>query len=56
METVYAKQELERDELICALQTAQNLRPLLLRQLGYVPECVLTYCNEARALLKRLQP
>jgi hypothetical protein len=29
---------------------AQKLRPALLAQLGYVPECVLDFCNKARKL------
>lgn len=33
------------------LQSAQELRIKLLGQLGYVPECVLDFCNKARAAL-----
>ena len=38
-----------------ALQAAQELRPTLLRQYGAVPECVLDYCNSARAALAKLE-
>jgi len=43
----------ERDELIALLEMAQTLRPTLLAKYGAVPECVLDYCNKARALLAR---
>ena len=36
------------------LEQAQDLRPALLAQLHYVPECVLGYCNMARAVLEEL--
>ena len=38
-------------EMEILLQEAQELRPALLRQLGYVPECVLEFCNRARQLI-----
>lgn len=49
---------LERDNaaLLAAqrvLQTAQQLRPILLAQYGVVPECVLDFCNRARAALAK---
>ncbi len=40
--------------LVQRVRAAQELRPLLLKQLGYVPECVLEYCNKNRALLAEL--
>ena len=45
----------EREELIAMLAKAQELRPRLLRLWQTVPECVLEFCNEARALLGRLK-
>ena len=39
-------------ELRALLTTAQELRPRLLTQYGAVPECVLDFCNRARALAK----
>lgn len=36
-----------------ALELAQEMRPILLRQYGAVPEVVLAYCNEARAALAK---
>src|SRR4029077_20128526 len=39
-----------------ALEKANDLRPALLNQLHYVPECVLWYCNQARAALERMKP
>lgn len=41
-------------ELVQALSDVQKLRIILLSQHGYEPECVLDYCNQARALLARL--
>ena len=35
-----------------ALEEAQKMRPMLLRQYQAVPECVLAYCNVARAALE----
>lgn len=35
-------------ELEDALREAQKMRPAMLRQLGYVPEPVLEFCNMAR--------
>ena len=40
----------QRDELLAACEAAQSLRPALLKQLGYVPECVLEFCNLARTV------
>ena len=41
----------QRDELRAILQSAQELRPKLLAQYGAVPECVLDFCNRARAAI-----
>ena len=50
----FARQlEAENLRLREALAGAGPLRPALLKQLGYVPECVLNYCNAVRAILKR---
>ena len=46
--------ERERDELAEALGKAQDLRPQLLIDLHYVPECVLMFCNQARAALSKV--
>lgn len=35
------------------LRDAQQLRPILLKQLGYVPEPVLEFCNRARAAIQK---
>lgn len=43
----------ENQRLREALSGADPLRPVLLKQLGYVPECVLWFCNQARAALSR---
>lgn len=42
----------ERPKLLALLAEAQDMRPTLLKQLGYVPECVLDFCNKARAAVK----
>ena len=46
----------EKSELVRVLEKAQDLRPALLAQLHYVPECVLGYCNMARAALSKARP
>lgn len=43
-------------ELVEALKLAQVLRPKMLKDFGYVPEYVLDFCNNARALLAKAQP
>jgi len=40
-------------ELAAVLQSAAVLRPKLLTQYGAVPECVLDFCNRARAALAK---
>jgi len=35
-------------------RAVQALRPILLKQLGYVPECVLMLCNADRNLMRQL--
>ena len=45
----------QRDELAEALRKADALRPILLGQLGYVPEPILRFCNQARAVLAKVQ-
>ena len=40
--------------LVEALRRATNMRPALLMTHGAVPEAVLEYCNETRALLRSL--
>ena len=40
--------------LVARAKAVQELRPRLLQQLGYVPECVLEVCNADRALLREL--
>lgn len=47
--------ERDRAELIEVLRSSQELRFKLIRQYGAVPECVLDFCNNARALLSRLE-
>ena len=47
--------ERDRGELIEILDQAQDLRPILLVQIHYVPECVLNFCNAASALLARMK-
>lgn len=49
------KLESDRARLIEALGKAQALRQKLLAQCHVVPECVLEFCNEARALLRELE-
>lgn len=53
--------ECQRDELqakceglVAALRRANDLRPMLLLQYGAVPECVLEFCNQARAALAKM--
>ena len=41
----------EEARLVALLATAQALRPSLLKDYGAVPECVLDFCNRARAAL-----
>jgi hypothetical protein len=50
----------DRDRLLAlnkemreVLQSAQELRPKLLAQYQAVPECVLGFCNRARAILAK---
>jgi hypothetical protein len=42
----------ENVRLRAILANADGLRPALLRHQQYVPECVLDFCNQARAALK----
>ena len=37
-------------ELVGTLVAIQALRPMLLKEYGAVPECVLRFCNVARAI------
>ncbi|SRR5258706_7855734 len=43
-------------ELVEALALAEALRPKILKGFGYVPEYVLDFCNNARAVLAKLRP
>ena len=42
----------DNERLRALLATAQDLRPELLRDFGYVPGPVLDFCNKSRAALK----
>ncbi len=50
-----SKLESDRAKLIDLLNRSQNMRPGLLMVVGYVPEPVLEFCNEARSLLRELE-
>jgi len=41
-------------ELEKVLRAAQIMRPILLKQYGNVPECVLDYCNKSRAAVSNV--
>ena len=43
----------ENERLRATLQLAQAMRPSLLKDYGAVPECVLDFCNRARAALAK---
>lgn len=43
----------ENEKLRSVLQQSQALRPALLVQYGAVPECVLDFCNRARAAVTK---
>ena len=51
----YAEQNCTVCQLRTLLKLAQNLRPLLLKTQGVVPECVLDFCNRARTALNTME-
>lgn len=52
-ESIRAELTKELDKRTTTLRKANDLRPILLKQLGYVPEPVLMFCNEVRAVLPK---
>lgn len=52
---MWKRAEKQRDELAEALRKAEDLRPLLVKELDYVPEGVLAFCNQARDALAKLK-